>query len=402
MPSVVSPLSSFAFFKPPPEVGEVPAQGESREERVRRLAHEALIVAEFYLPGQENSSILSFIRKNIQASIEETLEGRGSGTKLLLEEKRTVRLKSRIENGELRLYVRVPKLSGVVKDIEEQVVLLGHDRGAYAYAKPVKIHSGENTKSNRREMENEYQKAKLFSDCKNTLPIERVYNRGKVGRLKAVRSPWSDQGDLWGLLHSSSKETLSEDDKFQIAIDLAVGLEKIHGAGQVHLDIKVPNVLVFSHNGRLRAVYADFGRTSPEGRLFDEIKTTPAYTPPEVIVPSWRAGSKIDLWGLGLMFIELWLGTAKNLYSSPRRVKNEDFYDQGKFGKIRENWRAIHRLVCGFLYDNTGLNSLFKELISFDDPEKRPEASEVVRRLRQLHAQSRDMHANSAASGKKK
>lgn len=55
-----------------------------------------------------------------------------------------------------------------------------------------------------------------------------------------------DYADLGSVDASLKQRSGSSEEKLQIAIDIACGLELLHGCDIVHDDVKLENILVFS------------------------------------------------------------------------------------------------------------------------------------------------------------
>lgn len=134
--------------------------------------------------------------------------------------------------------------------------------------------------------------------------------------------------DLSGMMKSEAGAKLIGDDTRDLIIkgimyQLLLGLEYLHdAAGIVHRDMKGSNILIDKY-GRVKL--ADFGLArsifgaSYDGNIVKSSKALPImtnrvitlwYRPPEVLLGCDNYGPEVDIWGLGCIFAELFLGKA--------------------------------------------------------------------------------------------
>ncbi|KAJ7186536.1 kinase-like domain-containing protein [Mycena filopes] len=91
----------------------------------------------------------------------------------------------------------------------------------------------------------------------NLLPFLGLYTLDS--RLCLI-SPWMDNGDLKSFLRNPPAGT----DRLSLIVDVAMGLNHLHGENVVHGDLKAPNILVTPSG---RACITDFGLSSIVGVL---------------------------------------------------------------------------------------------------------------------------------------
>ncbi len=93
-----------------------------------------------------------------------------------------------------------------------------------------------------------------------------------------------------------------------MAASVLVMVEKLHKNGIVFRDLKLENIMVESHTGKLKLVDFGFSKLIEDSRTFTKCGS-PAYMAPEVIMIS--EGSKtgysyeIDVWAWGVVLCEL-------------------------------------------------------------------------------------------------
>lgn len=111
-------------------------------------------------------------------------------------------------------------------------------------------------------------------------------------------------GDLFHLLKSS--ETLSWPRRYQIGLDMTIGLHHLHERSVLHRDLKSLNVLL---DGSGRAKLADFGlstlKTSSASTTASGFKGTVLWSAPELFKRGAKATVFSDIYSLGMVLWEL-------------------------------------------------------------------------------------------------
>jgi hypothetical protein len=144
---------------------------------------------------------------------------------------------------------------------------------------------------------------------------------------------------------------------------LAAGLEALHASGRVHRDVKPSNALVTEEG---RVVLLDFGLVTELGAPEAGLMGTPAYMSPEQALGK-PLGSASDMYSVGVILFEALSGTLPFPGSGWEALA----------AKLVREAPDVGALAPGAPED---LCALCRGLLAVD-PEQRPSAREVVRRL---------------------
>lgn len=132
-------------------------------------------------------------------------------------------------------------------------------------------------------------------------------------------------GSLFSVLRKKP-ETLTPTVRTLIAMDVARGLEFLHGRGIIHRDMKSLNVLLDANN---RAKIGDFGMARLQSK---GIKTgmigTAHWMAPEVLMSCPSYDSKVDVYSYGILLWELLTGDMPYKDMNPAQVIGSVIHDQ--------------------------------------------------------------------------
>ena len=215
--------------------------------------------------------------------------------------------------------------------------------------------------------------------------IVTIFASGEVESLPYVALEYLEGGDLRRRLQDGP---LSTDEAIRTALAVADALTEAHGHDILHRDLKPENV-VLPVDGRVRVV--DFGlaqltqaavddravgkNTTPIFHLraprAEQLAGTPEYMAPEQWLLS-EVTTAVDIWAFGVLLFEMLSGRVPYALTEPVRLDE------------------LARAVCNsapapsvktFLFVPPSLDKLIAECLA-KDPEERPTAEQIVRRLR--------------------
>ncbi|MCA9065888.1 MAG: serine/threonine protein kinase, partial [Planctomycetaceae bacterium] len=143
----------------------------------------------------------------------------------------------------------------------------------------------------------------------------RVYDIGEVDGQQFLSMEYIDGEDLRVLLRRIGR--LPADKGVQIAQQLCAGLAAAHDKGVLHRDLKPANIMI---DGQGQVRITDFGLAKLSSESTPrEISGTPAYMAPEQLLFG-ETSPQSDLYSLGLVLAEVFLGRSINTTNDPDRL----------------------------------------------------------------------------------
>ncbi len=160
---------------------------------------------------------------------------------------------------------------------------------------------------------------KLKSEARNMIKINhpnvvRLYDIHFQGEMKFLDMEYVDGGDLVGLMLKCPDYKIAEDKVWDLAIQIAKGMQAIHKQNLIHQDLKPENILL-TNDGQVKIT--DFGISehfrSSKSRIEEtNIKGTYVYASPEQLIGK-NVGKEADVWSFGTTLYHILTG--ETLYS---------------------------------------------------------------------------------------
>ena len=172
--------------------------------------------------------------------------------------------------------------------------------------------------------------------------------------------------------------TLPKEISYSILHDVALGLRYLHSQTPpiVHRDLSSNNVLLTSN---VRAKISDLGvarilNLTPlqVSHMTQTPGTTPAFMPPEVMIANPKYDTSVDEFSYGIMMIHMFSGRWPEPQIGPSRIEG------GKLIPVTEAERR--EVFFKAIEDDHPLMDLIHRCIN-NDPQMRPHASEIIRRV---------------------
>ena len=148
-----------------------------------------------------------------------------------------------------------------------------------------------------------------------------------------------------------------------------LALEYLHKCGYLHRDVKPDNIM-FTEDGTLRLI--DFGLScdypSETGPMICQA-TTLNYRAPELFFGSDNYGPEVDMWSLGVSFVELFTITPmfEGQWNDIMMLSKINQYYGGLWWEGCEKIRAYTKFKCPANYQPGKLQQLLKEHNAPDD-----------------------------------
>ncbi len=295
-----------------------------------------------------------------------------------------IELKGLFQKKEKFVYLKVSEHERNAKNIFKMIALYPRSSGAHMYTKPRK----DDYEKNAALLMREAKISAILRDAPYVLPLQCVFHRKSPKKLKALTATWCTEGNLWQYIetHFSKTAPVTQETegqqsrvKIKLAEQMSQGLSEIHKRNFVHLDFKSSNILVDETGKHCKACICDFDRTAPKGTSIEMPVTTREYTAPEAWVEHTAATKSLDLWGLGLVLLELRYGIQSNAYFVYVRSlgENDPFQNSDYFSDLRKTWIDLREKVVGTLPHHDWYNQIIEQLLSLD-PTQRPKALTVA------------------------
>lgn len=185
------------------------------------------------------------------------------------------------------------------------------------------------------------------------------FHSGKQG----IIMEWCNGGNLEHYL----KKTLTLEQKYFIAAQMAKAVSQLHAAGIVHRDVKPDNFMVkLDKDGNLEQIkLGDLSLSSfiEPGKRYSPHKILKGYSPPEINESEALFSPSTDVHQLGMSFYQLFTGANMNQIAALEKVAPEQLPNFNLIPKPARN--------------------MIKKMLDID-PAKRPTANEVSQFFAQL------------------
>ncbi|CAG8676956.1 11328_t:CDS:2 [Dentiscutata erythropus] len=156
-------------------------------------------------------------------------------------------------------------------------------------------------------------KHSLFKE--NCYPIDDSGHKEFSNPTLCLFMEYCEAGSLWEVRNKKPQKRFNEAEVAFVMREVLKGLECIHGLGIIHRDIKAQNILI-SNDGGVKI--ADFGSSSLRCRA--KLKLGTLYWMAPEVLKDQIYDSKVDIWSLGILAIELFEGRPPWYPMGQRRV----------------------------------------------------------------------------------
>jgi len=153
---------------------------------------------------------------------------------------------------------------------------------------------------------------------------------------------------------------LGSEDRIKILWDITNGLDYLHKAGYLHMDLKPMNVLIFNNN---QAKLTDFGLSlimENEKKYYPNELVTITHRAPEILNGDRNYTKASDIWSLGIIFLEVMSG-GKVIYKDIDRARVK------AFNKKYFSYKMIDTTLKAFLpSENSVLTELIRKMLDYN------------------------------------
>jgi serine/threonine protein kinase len=183
---------------------------------------------------------------------------------------------------------------------------------------------------------------------------------------------------------------LPKEISYSILHDVALGLHYLHSQTPpiIHRDLSSNNVLLTPN---MTAKISDLGvarilnLTPLQVSRMTQTPGTPAYMPPEVMVANPKYDTSVDEFSYGIMMIHMFSGQWPEPQVGPSQIEG------GKLIPVTEAERR--EVFLNVIKENHPLMDLIHRCLN-NDPQLRPHAGEIIKRVRQIESQFPASFAN--------
>lgn len=230
-----------------------------------------------------------------------------------------------------------------------------------------------------------------------------AYERGED---RGFVFPWADGGNLQQFWE---KDGIDVDDSLlywalkQIS-GLVDGIEKLHGKGTRHGDIKPANIVILKNgaNDEGNLVIADVGLAKFHATYTRErfVATTTKYgsrryEPPEVQSTATKFSRKYDIWSFGCTFLEflIWLLYGPKVLQSfftesKENVSDDRYWSDDSLRPVITNW--MKKLSADLAHPGAwkDLLDLIKTRLLIVDVDSRADSNELLQEIQKIESNS--------------
>ncbi|UYV69427.1 hypothetical protein LAZ67_6003542 [Cordylochernes scorpioides] len=139
--------------------------------------------------------------------------------------------------------------------------------------------------------------------------------------------------DLLGLINNGHRIELSEDEIRHVWWQIGSGIKHLHNLRIMHRDVKPSNICV-TFEGDFKLIDFEFASKYIEGKSFN-FPGTMGYQAPEIMLSNKYYDLKVDVWSMGIVFAETYLGDYLIKNEESNKVLDE-LYEIFGYSKVQE------------------------------------------------------------------